>query len=87
MKLQKNPSFRKVATPWHDSAPFSLTISIFAALIFYFSLVGVRVALENAEYQRHCWVPVTLVLLSGIILVINLFRILSRMVNRTTEGP
>jgi len=87
MKLQKSPSFRKVAIPWYDSAPFCLTISTFAAFVFYFSLAGIGIVLENPAYSRHCWVPATLVLLSGIVLVTNLFRLLSRIVNRPEEEP
>ncbi|MBW1677026.1 MAG: hypothetical protein JRF30_07560 [Deltaproteobacteria bacterium] len=85
MKLDKNPLFRKVASPWYDSDPFCLVISILAAHIFYFSTVGISVALEHHQYERYCWVPMTLTFLSGILLVTNLFRILSRMVNRFTE--
>jgi uncharacterized membrane protein len=87
MKLQKSPSFRKPPAPWHDSDPFCLIISIFAAAVFYFSLAGMSVALENHAYQRHCWVPITLLLLSGILLTINLLRILNRMANRFAKEP
>ncbi|MBW2173842.1 MAG: hypothetical protein JRF64_04230 [Deltaproteobacteria bacterium] len=87
MKPQKSRSFRKVASSWHDAVPFSLMISVFAGSIFYFSLEGISVALENPAYQSHCWVPVTLSSLSGILLSTNLFRLLSRMVNRPAEGP
>jgi hypothetical protein len=62
-------------------------ISVFAALIFHFSLEGISVVLEISAYQSHCWVPVTLASLSGILLSTNLFRVLSRMVNRPAEGP
>lgn len=85
MKLDKNPSFRKMVTPWHDSDLFCLVISIFAGHVFYFSNVGISVALEHHQYERYCWVPITLMVLSGILLVTNLFRILSRMVSRSTE--
>jgi hypothetical protein len=78
MKPQKSRSFRKMASSWHDSVPFSLMISVFAALIFYFSLEGISVALEISAYQSS---------LSGILLSTNLFRVLSRMVNRPAEGP
>ena len=60
-------------------------ISVFAGHVFYFSTVGISVALEHQLYERYCWVPVTLMFLSGILLVPNLFRILSRMVSRSTE--
>jgi hypothetical protein len=60
-------------------------MSIFAALVFYFSLAGVSVSLENPMYQRHCWVPITLMFMSGIILATSLFRMLRRIVERPTE--
>jgi hypothetical protein len=60
-------------------------ISIFAGHVFYFSTIGISVALENHQYERYCWVPITLIILSGILLVSNLFRILSRMVSRSAE--
>ena len=87
MKLPKNPSFRKIATPWHDSDPFCLIVTTFAAIVFYFSLAGIHVALEGYAYQRHCWLPITLMLLSGILLTTSLFRILRRIVRRRTEEP
>ncbi len=85
MKLDKNPSFRKLASPWYDSDPFCLMISILAGLVFSFSIAGISVALEHQQYRHYCWVPITVMSLSGILLVINLFRILSRMVNRSSE--
>jgi len=51
MKLQKNPSFRQVATVWHNSDPVCFIMSVFAAVVFYFSLAGVSVALENHAYN------------------------------------
>ena len=84
MKLHKNPLFRKVVTPWYDSNLFCLMISIFAAHVFYFSTIGISIALEHHQYERYCWVPITLMFLSSILLVANVFRILSRMVSRTT---
>lgn len=60
-------------------------ISIFAAHVFYFSTTGISIALEHDQYEGYCWVPITLTFLSGILLTSNLFRILSRMVNRSAE--
>ena len=74
-----------MVTPWYDSDLFCLMVSVFAGHVFYFSAVGIRVALEHQLYGRYCWVPVTLLFLSGMLLVANLFRILSRMVTRSTE--
>ncbi|MBW2171896.1 MAG: hypothetical protein JRF69_07940 [Deltaproteobacteria bacterium] len=85
MKLQKNPSFRQVATVWHNSDPVCFIMSVFAAVVFYFSLAGVSVALENHAYKSHCWVPITLMFLSGILMITNFFRMLRRIVRRPTE--
>jgi hypothetical protein len=85
MKAQKTPSFRQVATAWHDSGPFCLIVSVLAAVVFYFSLAGVSVALENPVYRRHCWVPITLMFLSGILMTTNFFRMLRRVFRRPTE--
>jgi hypothetical protein len=40
------------------------------------------VALEHDEFQGHSWVPLVLMVLSGIVLAINLIRVLTRMVRR-----
>lgn len=85
MKLDQNPSFRKVLLPWYDSDLFCIILSVFMALVFAFSGVGFRVALEQEEYQGHCWVPLALMVLSGILLAINLIRVLTRMVRRRGE--
>lgn len=86
MKLHQNPSFRKVVLPWYDSDLFCIVISIFMAMVFFFSGIGIRVALENAEYQGHDWVPLVLMVLSGVVLATNVIRVLIRMVRRRTEG-
>jgi uncharacterized membrane protein len=85
MKLDQNPSFRKVLIPWYDSDLFCIIISVFMALVFGFSRVGFRVALEQEEYQGHCWVPLVLMVLSGIVLAINLIRVLTRLARRRGE--
>ena len=85
MKLQKTPSFRKDDAPRHHADLLGLLISAFSALVFFFSVQGVGVALENDPYQRHVWVPVLLMFLSGILLVWNLFRILRRILLRSVE--
>ncbi len=85
MKLHQNPSFRKVVLPWYDSDLFCIVISIFMAMVFFFSSIGIRVALENEEYQGHNWVPLVLMVLSGVVLATNVIRVLIRMVRRRTE--
>ena len=85
MKWQKNASFRKGVIPWHHSDLVCLLVSAFSACVFYFSIEGVSVALDHGPYQRHAWIPILLMFLSGAILVGSLFRILNRMVHRSPE--
>ena len=85
MRLRKKPSFRKVVKPWYDSDPFCIAISILMALVFFFSMLGVGVALKHAQYQRHWWLPLELGILSGILLATNLIRILTRVIKRHME--
>lgn len=86
MRLRKRPLFRKVIIPWYHSDLFCLLISVFMALVFSFSIVGVRVAMECKEYEPHCWVPLVLTGLSGIVLAANLIRLLRRMIRRHAEA-
>ena len=86
MKLDQNPSFRKAVIPWHDTDLFCIIVSVVMALVFSFGRIGLRVASENDPYYGHAWVPLVLMVLSGIVLATNLIRILTRMVKRRAEG-
>ena len=85
MKLDQNPSFRKVVVPWHQSDLFCIVMSVFMALVFLFSRVGLQLAARHEEFQGYGWVPQVLMVLSGIVLATNLIRILTRMVRRQSE--
>jgi len=85
MKWQRNLSFRKGVIPWHHSDLFCLLVAVFSACVFYFSMEGVSVALDHGPYERHVWIPILLLFLSGTILVGSLFRILRRMVEGSPE--
>jgi hypothetical protein len=85
MRLDHNPFFRKVVIPWHDSDLFCMIMSVLMALVFSFSRVGIRIASEVEDYHSHGWVPMLLMILSGIVLAANIIRILTRMVRRRDE--
>ncbi|MBW2036641.1 MAG: hypothetical protein JRI41_04035 [Deltaproteobacteria bacterium] len=42
--------------------------------------------MECKEYEPHCWVPLVLTGLSGIVLAANLIRLLRRMIRRHAEA-
>ena len=85
MRLDHSPSFRKVVIPWHDSDLFCMVISVLMALVFSFSRIGLRIASEVEDYHSHGWVPLLLIILSGIVLATNIIRILTRMIGRRAE--
>ena len=85
MKLAQNPSFRKIVVPWHDSDLFCIVVSVFMVIAFSFGRVGLRLATESEKYHGYSWLPVVLMVLSGIVLATNLVRVLTRMVRRRSE--
>jgi hypothetical protein len=62
-----------------------MVISVLMALVFSFSRVGLRIASEVENYHTHGWVPLLLIILSGIVLATNIIRILTRMIGRRAE--
>jgi len=86
MKLDQSPSFRKAVTPWHDSKLFCAIISLLMALVFFFGDIGARFALEHEEYRAYRWVPLVLMVLSGVVLAVNLTRLLVHIIRRPPEN-
>ena len=85
MKLDSTPSFRKVVIPWHHSDLFCMVICVLMALVFSFGRIGLRLASQIESYHSHGWVPILLMILSGVVLAANMIRILIRMVRRRSE--
>ncbi|MEJ2156446.1 MAG: hypothetical protein P8X96_13995 [Desulfobacteraceae bacterium] len=77
MRLDPNPLFRRIIMPWYDSTPLCWLLLLFMVGLIIFSVVGLFVALENPDYQRHQWLPWTLLVLSlwvGFSVSIRLYR-------------
>jgi uncharacterized membrane protein len=85
MKLAQNPFFRKAVTPWHDSDLFCIAVAAVMALVFSFGRIGLRVASGMEAYHGYGWVPILLMVLSGIVLGANIIRILIRMAGRRSD--
>jgi hypothetical protein len=62
-----------------------MVISVLMALVFSFSRVGLLMASGVDDYHAHGWVPLLLMILSGIVLASNIIRILTRMIRRRAE--
>ena len=78
MPSNKNPVFRKAIIPWyHSKTAYGITI-VFMLLVFLFGLAGISVARANVQFNDHIWVPITLVVLSGGMILFSIIRLIRR---------
>jgi uncharacterized membrane protein len=85
MKLDQGPSFRKIVKPWYESTAFYAVISVFMVLVFLFSNVGFHYTLTHEQYWSYRWIPLILMALSTVVVVINLTRLILRIIKRVSE--
>ncbi len=86
MKLDQNPVFRKIIVPWYDSGPVCWGVIFVMVAVFLFGISGVGVTRDNPEYRNHIWVPLVLILLSGIVAVATFLRLTRRYLHRTASA-
>ena len=63
MRLDPNPLFRRIITPWYDSSPMCWGLLLAMVGLMAFSVAGIAVASEDPGLSRHAWVPWLLFLL------------------------
>ena len=81
MRLDPNPLFRRVIMPWYDS-PSVCWVSLLAmAVLLFFSVTGIVVAENNPDYNRFVFVPIVLLVLSGLMII----SLSSRMIRRSKQ--
>jgi hypothetical protein len=78
LRGSQNPLFRKVIRPWYDSETACYIVIFLMLSVMIFSLVGIDVTRKLAQYQRHLWVPVLLLVLSTGILLSTIIRLIRR---------
>ena len=82
MPSNKSPVFRKATIPWyHSKTAYGVTIA-FMMLVFLFGIAGITVARENMRFNDFIWVPATLVVLSGAIILLSIIRLIRRHASR-----
>lgn len=81
MKLDSNPLFRKVITPWYDSIMVCVFLLVSISVVIIFSIIGWVVSRQVADYHAHTWVPVTLLILSLFVFVSIIARLIHRCLN------
>ena len=78
MPSDKSPVFRKAIIPWyHSKTAYGITI-VFMLFVLLFGLAGISVARANIIFHDYIWVPIVLVVLSGLVMIFNIIRFIRR---------
>ena len=85
MRLDQNPTFRKVIVPWYDSETACFIVIVLMFLVFMFGFAGTSVASENSAYSGYIWVPVLLMVMSGVVIVSTTARLIRRYIYRYSK--
>ncbi len=78
MQIDKSPFFRKAIVPWYATDTALIIKAVVMFVFAFFGLDGIKVARQVEAYNDYIGVPVLLLVLSGIVLMINLIRIIKR---------
>jgi hypothetical protein len=82
MRLDQNPIHRREIVPWYDSELTCLILMVWMILSLLFGSVGVAVARQHPTYQPYIWVPVLIVVLSGLVVISIAIRLFKRYIRR-----
>lgn len=79
MRLDPNPLFRRVITPWYDSLAICWIVLLAMLAVIFFSVAGLWVALSNDEFQGHVWIiPALILALSLFVFWATFYRMFRR---------
>ncbi len=82
MRLDPNPSFRKVIVPWYDSQFICIAVIVSMIFVFLFSVEGISLAISHGAFRPHLWVPVLLFFLSAFVIVSLMLHLFKRFAAR-----
>lgn len=86
MRLDPQPLFRRVITPWYDGPVACWVVIVMMAGVLLFSLAGIVVARSNPDFHGHTWVPAILLLASLFVLLSTAVRLLRRRMGRRVRS-
>mgnify|MGYP006295652261 CR=1 FL=1 len=78
MRLDPNPSFRKIIPPWYDSDTLCCAVIALMLVVFFFGLAGISVARRLDAFSNHLWLPLVLSAMSLWVLVATVLRLVKR---------
>jgi hypothetical protein len=82
MRYDQKPVHRKIIVPWYDSETACLGMILIMVLVFLFALAGISVAGESAEHHHKIWLPILLLITSGIVIISIAVRLFKRFRHR-----
>lgn len=82
MRLDPNPMFRRVITPWYDSNVACWVLLAAMVLVALFSWAGIAAARYVPLYNSHTWVPTLLLFMSLFVGISVGYRIFRRYYDR-----
>ncbi len=85
MRLDPNPLFRKVITPWYDGKAACRIVLAAMLVVILFSLSGIVTARSDPDFYRHTWVPLAMLGLSLLVVVSILLRLFQRSDARSAQ--
>ena len=85
MRIDQNPLFRKTIIPWYDSEAVCIGVIVLMMIVFFFGVVGISVARENAEYHGYVWIAVVLVVMSAAVIFSTIIRLIKRHARRYSK--
>ena len=78
MRLDPNPLFRRVITPWYDSPTACWIVLLAMLVVIFFSWSGLWVALSNDDFRAHAWIPALILILSLFVFWATFYRMVRR---------
>ena len=82
MRLDPNPLFRRVITPWYNSALKCWIMVLVMLAIMLFSWAGMVVAFSRDEFREHLSIPLLMLVLSLSLFIFNFVRLIRRPPNK-----
>jgi hypothetical protein len=86
MRLDPNPLFRRVITPWYDSELACWIVMLVMVVVVVFSCIGIFVSRQYPGFNAYTWVPVLLLILSLWVLVSVAYRLIQRYYERYVQS-
>lgn len=69
------PLFRKTIFPWYYAKSVQIIIILTGLLLIFFAVVGISVAVEYENSNKFIWLPITLLVAGGALVVVAIYRL------------